>query len=725
MNSMKQWTKPSRSQGVLLATGLLASSVLWAAQDSADPEQGKQPKEARQGTDRIVVTSDFRGTELSNLAASATIIDASSIEARDAAHLEDILNIAPNVNFATGASRGRFFQIRGIGARSQFVEPTNASVGLLVDGIDLTGLGGGASTLDIEQVEILRGPQGTLFGANALAGMINLVSGTPSQTHQGRLGISVGDYGTRAVDLVYSGPLQPNLAYRLAIGHNESAGFTDNAFLGVRDTANIDEQTVRGKLNWQASSDLAFDFTGLYLNIDNGYDAFSLDNTRTTLSDQPGFDRQETVAGSAKMTWRASQAFDLEALISGVNADLDYAYDEDWAFDAICDVFECIFGGYTSFDRYTRQTDNATLDVRAISNTDRNTLGWVMGVYAKNQSQQLDRVYTYASDFSSDYDTDNQALYGQLNLPLANDWALTTGLRYERFQADYRDSNQARYDQDENLWGGHVSLERTLNGGQLVYALISKGYKVGGINPDADVPERERRYQTEGLWNYELGTKFGWLDDRLSARAAVFYQRRDDIQTQQSLVVPIEGELCPCEFIEFQSNAAKGSSYGLEFELSGQVHDRLEIFTSIGLLHAQFDDFVSFSHVDADEDTGMGVNLDGRDVPQAPNYMAHLGAVYQLTDRWSFRAEVEAKDGFYFSSRHSTRADAYELTHLRLSYRADEWDVAFWVRNVFDQTIKTRGFGGFGNDPRKGYATEPYFQFGAPRTIGVSGQLRF
>ncbi len=709
-------------QHLRFTLGLLATTVMLSHQAHALDET-EQPADSEK--DRMVVTSDFRGTELSQLAASATIIDAVTIEERNASHLEDIINIAPNVNFATGASRGRFFQIRGIGARSQFVEPTNASVGLLVDGIDLTGLGGGASTLDIEQVEILRGPQGTLFGANALAGMIHLVSGQPTQTPEGSMGVRVGDYGGRYMDVIYSGPVQTNLSYRVALSHNESAGFTDNAFLGVRDTSNIDEQTVRGKVRWTARPDLQFDFTGLYLNIDNGYDAFSLDNTRTTLSDQPGFDRQETFAGSVKMHWQTSTAFDIEALISAVNADLDYAYDEDWAFDAICEVFECIFGGYTSFDRYTRQTDNTTFDVRAISNTDGDDLGWVMGVYAKDQRQALDRVYTYASDFSSDYDTRNLALYGQLNVPLRTDWALTAGLRSERFEADYLDSNQARYEQDENLWGGNVSLEHTLDSGQLVYALISKGYKVGGINPDADVPESERRYQTEGLWNYELGTKARLFDDRFNVRAAVFYQQRDDIQTQQSLVVPIEGDLCPCEFIEFQSNAAKGSSYGLELEINGQVTERVSLFASLGLLNAQFDDFVSFSHVDADEDTGMGVNLDGRDVPQAPNYMAHVGGVVQLSDRWSLKGELEAKDGFYFSSRHSTRADAYELAHLRLSYQANDWDVAFWVKNVFDQTIKTRGFGGFGNDPRKGYATEPYYQFGAPRTIGISGRVWF
>jgi len=710
-----------------LVSLLLLAPVAWGQQSDAEPEASatETTQSSQPITDRLVVTADFRGVALTDLGASVTVIDEQAIEEQNATHLEDILSLVPNVNFATGASRGRFFQIRGIGARSQFVEPANASVGILIDGIDLTGLGGAATTLDIEQVEVLRGPQGTLFGANALAGMIHLVTGDPTSTLERKGRMVIGNHASRYVEGVVSGPMNEQLGYRLAAATTKSDGHQKNRFLGVRDTQGVDETTVRGKLRWIATDDLTIDWTALHLDIDNGYDAFSLDNTRTTLSDEPGFDRQQTWAGAMQVDWQANDQWRVEAALSHVDADLDYGYDEDWAFDAICEVFECIFGGYTSFDRYVRNTSNTTADVRLVSNTPADQAGWVVGLYHRDQDQALERFYTYSSDFVSDYGTQNQAIYGQVNFPFAANWQLKAGLRLESFEADYSDNEGGRYDQDETLWGGQVSIERAMGPNRLVYGLISRGYKAGGINPDADVPESERRYQTETLINYELGIKTQLRDGDIQFRAAAFYQDRADIQTQQSLVVPVAGDQCPCEFIEFQSNAAAGTGYGLEAEAQWQVSSRFQAFSSIGLLQARFDDFVSFSHVDSDEEMGMGVDLSRRDVPQAPNYMAVLGGVAQLTERWSLKGEMEIKDGFFFSSRHDTRANAYEMFHLRLSYMADDWDFALWVKNLTNERSKTRGFGGFGNDPRKGYATEPYFQFGAPRTFGIHAGLRF
>ncbi|MEM1080328.1 MAG: TonB-dependent receptor, partial [Pseudomonadota bacterium] len=673
----------------------------------------------------LVVTAEFRDISLSDLAGSATVISAEVIDQREATHLDQVLNLAPNVNFSTGASRGRFFQIRGIGARSQFVEPANPSVGLLVDGIDLTGVGGAATTLDIEQIEILRGPQGTLFGANALAGLINLVSGDPTEVLTGRVNLGIAERGGRQAEGVVSGPISANSAFRLAYGTTMSDGTQHNAFFGVSDVASIDEQTLRAKLRWQAADAITLNVSALALDIDNGYDGFSLDNTRTTLSDEPGFDRQDTLAGSVQLEW-VLNTFRLQALLSHVDAELDYGFDEDWSFAAICDVFICLDDGFMSFDRYRRDNQNTTVDVRLVSDRPMDQLGWIIGAYARNQQQDLRRTYTFLdTDFLSEFDTENRAIYGQLDIPINDRLELKAGLRFEQYEADYLDSDGARFDPNESEWGGRLALEYRTAADHLLYALIARGYKAGGVNSDSEIPNDEREFGTETLLNYEAGIKARWLDGRLDARIAVFYQDRKDIQTQQSLVVPISGDRCPCEFIEFISNASAGHSYGLEAELNWFLNDAFQAYASLGLLETQFDDFLNFSHVDADPDTGEPFDLDGRDVPHAPNYMFALGGVYQWGEHWYMRAEVEGKDAFFFSSRHEERANAYELVNARLGYRREAWDVALYVRNLTDEEVRTRGFGSFGNDPRKDYIVEPYYQFGEPRTIGLSASYVF
>ena len=144
--------------------------------------------------DEIIVTAEFRDTTLQNQPASTSVVTAEAIQQRAAQHLEDVLNLAPNVNYASGASRSRFYPMRGVGERSQFQEPLNASIGFVIDGIDFSGLGTAGTLFDVEQVEILRGPQGTLHGANALAGLINIRTGEPTADPYLRVEATIAEY---------------------------------------------------------------------------------------------------------------------------------------------------------------------------------------------------------------------------------------------------------------------------------------------------------------------------------------------------------------------------------------------------------------------------------------------------------------------------------------------------------------------------------------------------
>src|SRR6056300_695195 len=203
-----------------------------------------------QPLEEIIVTAEHRPVDVVEVATSVTVITRDTITARAAQHLEDLIKTIPNLNAASGASRNRFFQVRGIGERSQYQEPINPSVGLIVDGVDFSGLGLSATTLDIDQVEVLRGRQGTLHGANALAGLISLRSSQPTDTAFTALSATLGNYGDRRVSFIDSRPLSSELAYRFAIATTQHDGYIKNTFLQRSDTNNIDENTNRGRLRW-------------------------------------------------------------------------------------------------------------------------------------------------------------------------------------------------------------------------------------------------------------------------------------------------------------------------------------------------------------------------------------------------------------------------------------------------------------------------------------------
>ena len=158
------------------------------------PAQASQADQAEAPViEEVVVTAEFRPMSAAAVPGSVSVLDpAASGDLIN--HLDELLSRAANVNLTSGASRARFFQIRGIGERSQFVEPLNPSVGLIVDGVDLSGLGGAATLFDVQQVEVLRGPQGTLYGANAMAGLINVVTPDATENLSGSLQVDAGNY---------------------------------------------------------------------------------------------------------------------------------------------------------------------------------------------------------------------------------------------------------------------------------------------------------------------------------------------------------------------------------------------------------------------------------------------------------------------------------------------------------------------------------------------------
>jgi hypothetical protein len=205
------------------------------------------------------------------------------------------------------------------------------------------------------------------------------------------------------------------------------------------------------------------------------------------------------------------------------------------------------------------------------------------------------------------------------------------------------------------------------------------------------------------------------MEETLTSRLNFFYGKRDDQQVKSSNTrLRANGST---DFIDFTSNAAKGSYYGLESELNYYPTDVLHLFTSVGLLKAEFDSF--------NEPNPVYASLTGRAPAQSPSYQFYVGGDVMLSDTLTVKANIEGRGAAYYSDRQlasqpAYKAEAYKLINSSLEYTNNDWTAILWARNIADEDYTTRGFGSFGNNPGNGYITELYTQQGMPRTFGVT-----
>ena len=682
----------------LMAATALFSSTAFAEEVTLDP---------------IVVGSDFRAKKLSKTSNSVTVIGEEEVYDKASQTLIETLASSPNVNFSAGASKAKYIQIRGIGERSQFETPLNPSVGLVVDGIDFSNITLGAAMFDVKQIEVLRGPQGTKFGANGMAGVVNVKSNEPTEELETHLETTIGNYNTKAVGLAISGPLvQDKLEGRVSIYKNTSDGYTHNSYLDRKDTQNIDELSFKSQLRWYVNDDHTIDVTFMHVNVDNGYDAFTQDNTRTTSSDEPGHDYQRTNAFAVKSTYQLTPAMHLVSQLSHSNSDIEYSYDEDWTY-----VGEYAFG-YKAVDQYLRKKKQTDIDVKLISDEEgrifNRTTDWTLGAYYKHYESDLTRNYTYfATPFLSQYDTDNTALYGQLDSYLTDKLTLITGLRIEKWKADYTDTDVGDFQRDKVLVGGKLGIDYQASPTELYYISLSKGYKPGGVNPVTSASGLPKEYKTESLWNLDIGMNTSYLDGKIRNRLNLFYGKRRDqqISTSDKKTRP-DGST---RYSDYISNAQKGTYYGLESTLDFYPNENLHLFTSVGLLKAKFDSYTN---------PITGDVKDGRTPAQSPSYQYNVGFDVAFADGWIFKSNVEGRGSYYFSNTNDQKSSAYALLNSSLEYTHESWSVVLWGRNLADKEYFVRGFF-FANNPDDWTKDELYTQLGTPRTFGLTVSYDF
>ena len=704
---------------ILLCAAAAASFHPLSALATADPPAAE--------LDEIVVTATLRSQTLADTPGSISVLDAQTLRDAGQQHFEDVLPLVPNLNWAGDTSRPRYFQIRGIGELQQYQGAPNPSVAFLIDDIDFSGLGSAATLFDVDHIEVLHGPQGTLYGANALAGLIYVRSADPTQSFYARAEVDAGNYGERSYGAVISGPVAAlDSSVRFSVQRYTSDGFYYNAYLHRHDTDARDEVSMRGRWRFQPNADWQVDLSVLRAQMDNGYDAFAIDNTRTTESDHPSVDRQYSTGVSLRSTYKGFAPLIFTGIATYADSNIAYGYDGDWGNPQLWAPYT---DDYTEYQ--TRHRSTRSLEFR-LSGEARQGFSWVAGVYGFELRESL--TDTSAGEYvdpldatqnsstlttiSSNYRSRSGALYLQLDQELTPRLHASLGARSERHTSRYDDlttyldqpSTRNHFSPGDNLWGGQASLDFRLTDHQNLYALLSRGYKASGFNLSPGLPQDQLSFSPEWDLNYEIGHKANWADSKVRMETSLFYMARHHEQL-------LSGEQLdptdPNTFIFYTGNAASGFNYGLESSVSLKATQRLEFGGSLGLLQTRYHGFVQNELVFPD-----------RALPHAPPWQAALNATWRDPRGPYVRLDVTGMGGFFYDlPPNDTRSSGYGLINGKVGWASERFEVYLWGRNLLDKNYTVRGFY-FGDEPPD-FPYKLYVQLGEPRNGGVHFTLHY
>jgi iron complex outermembrane receptor protein len=681
--------------------------LLVGAASAAEPPVAK--------LEPVVVTATLRPMPAAARPGGFTVLDADDVREAAVVHLEELLPQLPSLSWAGASSRPRYFQLRGIGELEQYQGAPNPSIGFLVDEIDFSGIGMIASTFDVEQVEVLRGPQGTRYGANALGGLIKVKTREPVAAREFSTEASVGGDGLWALGAVAGGPLAAGDslegAWRAVLERAVSDGFRDNRYLGRDDTNGRDETTARLRFRLGEAQGRRADLSLLYADFDNRYDAFAIDNSFSTLSDRPGRDAQRSAGASLDLAWPLAGGGELRSITGAAESDIVASFDGDWGNDGDWGAA----GPYDYFSETRRTRSTLSEDLRVAGPAD-SVVAWIAGLWLQrleednrivDDGRYLDDAFVRRLD--SRYHATSAAVYGQADVTLAPATTLTVGLRAEQRDARYADSDGADFDPRDRMWGGELSLVHRLTEAQSLWASVARGYRAGGFNIGTSVPEDRQKFGAESLWSAEAGWKGADDAGRLRADVNLYYMRRRQPQVSTSLQLDPED---PLTFMFLTDNAEGGEAWGLESSAALRAGERVELEAMLSLMDSRYEGY-RFEERD----------LEGREFAHAPEWKAAASATWRHPGGWMARLDLSGEAGFYFDTSHDQRAGSRFLANLRTGYQAERWSAEVWVHNLFDERYPVRGFY-FGNEPPD-FPTTLYLRWGDPRQFGLTARYAF
>ncbi len=657
----------------------------------------------------VLVQSFKQNRDLRLEPVSATITSGTAIQNRNIINIKELSSFIPNLFMPEyGSKQTSPVFIRGIGSK------INApSVGLYVDGVPYFEKSAfDFDFTEIEKMEVLRGPQGTLYGRNTMGGIINVYTKSPLKYQGTNASFSGGNYGYRAYSLSRYQTVGEKFGYAISGNYNRNDGYFMNETLGKK-TDPLKSGSARIRLEWKPRNELTFGLISSFDYLDQGGYPYALCDS---ITHKPGV-----------INYNDYSFYKRTMSTTGLSVEYQgkgYSIRNQMAFQYVSDRLgiDQDFSPVSIYFAKQNQKQKMFSEEFTIKSTSSNNYKWLFGAFAF--TQQIDNTVLldflkagYNTDKRYDTPTSGVALYHQSTLDnlLVSGLSLTFGLRYdyEYISSDYvyfkntKEKNTLVEDSYSNLkfsqLNPKVALQYLFPSTGMLYATVTKGYKTGGFNTSFE-REEDRSFRPENSWNYELGAKHPFLDNRLNAEVCLFYI---DWKNQQIYQTPPSGRG------SMLKNAGRSTSKGVEVSLQGNPVNGLMVHVNYGYTHATFKDY---------RDDSKKINYNGKKLPLVPSHTFSAGIDYTISnplrfiDRCVFSVNGTGSGQIYWKEDNKVSQPFYGLLNAKVAVTRKFATFAVWAKNI-TSTDYTAYYFESGKDGKA--------QPGRPFTIGANIQLNF
>lgn len=666
-----------RSQRVIGSASVAKLAALALAGPAATSAQPHTQTELP----AVVVTANKQTQSQDRVPGSLTVFDGEDLRSLGIGKLESLAALTPGLSFqAFGQSGVQPPVLRGLSAN---FTTFSTSTLLLVDGVPtLTAQGFEHNLQNIDRVEVLRGPQSTLYGRNAEAGVISIHSRQPGQRPQAAVSAPTGDRNARRLTLDLSRPLMDNtLFFGVSADWQRQDGFITNTASG-RHEDDRERHSARAALRWTPTERTELALRWSRQSFDDGASTWgSVSAPRATVA-------------SGTEGWNRSSGTTLAM-------DLTHRFDGGVALRAITALNRFK-------DRVRQDTDFQPADMLHIERDYRlSTLSqelrlegrwsdarWVAGAYADRDDHTLryeQKLPTALAQTTADLGGDSQALFTHWTLPLDTRWTLTTGGRLERDSVSLSPQVGAARAASWQKFSPKLALQHHWSTDAQVYVSMADGFRAGGFNAfsaAAGFPG----YAPETVRAWELGAKGRTADKRLRYSAALY---RMDVRTMQVQQIVAPG-------VVYVTNAAKAHSSGLELQLEALLGGGWQLQAGLARNRTRFEQF-----------RDRGGIYDGNRNPFAPDLQGHLALRYDAPENWFVQGTVSGTGKVYLDAANRHARPGYGLVDLAAGYSSGPWELSAFVRNLADKRYDAVG-----------YLNGTVTAFSPPRSAGLRLQWR-